>query len=255
LEVKRKHLWELAELKEGALFDEMDTDRKGWLSLNDFQNFMTQFYPNMNFAEIERAFRRVDEDNDDRVLFDEFVRTVRPVYCYRYYDHYIPTARDISSTKTYQPSHSPKPLRTSGKVTTSTKIQNLEKKAQRERTKDLVEQNISEQTGKKKTNDLYVSTSYGTQNCQTGEGISPSKVRSRGAMDPFNDYAYRGHYPDFQRNWQGVPSELEWGFGPQGMGMGTPFQNFKNPIMNKDWEYWKENPYINAAARRVEKSH
>ena len=36
----------------------------------------------------ERCFRRMDEDNDGRVLFDEFVRAVRPIYLYPSFTHY-----------------------------------------------------------------------------------------------------------------------------------------------------------------------
>ena len=251
LEELRKSVWELAELKEGALFDEMDVERKGWLSLQDFANFLKESYPNMGFADIERCFRRVDEDNDDRVLFDEFVRTLRPVYCYKYYENYIPKGRDISPTKIYQKVHEPAPLRKNPKQTTSDKINSVQHQAVRERTKNMVDVNRGP-GNPEKFDDLYVSTSFGPDR---NNQDSPTRIRSRGALDPYNDYAFRGYYPDHQRNWQGPPADMMGGFGQYGLGGGGSWSHMRDPLMNSGWEGWKENPYINAAAKRVEKSH
>lgn len=224
------------------MFDELDTEKKGFLTLGNFQSFVAQFKADVPFADIERAFRRIDEDNDDRILFDEFVRVIRPIYCYKYFDHYIPTGRDLSPSKIYQPTHSPAPLRHQGKQTTEKRIDDINKSNQREMTKNLVDKRNGQHM-----EGLRVE-------CGPEPGLKQSVVRTRGAMDPFNDYAWRGYYPDYNRNWQGPPQELTWGFGPHGLGMGAPFQNMRNPLMNKDWEYWKDNPYINAAAKRVERS-
>jgi Ca2+-binding EF-hand superfamily protein len=252
LEDLRKAVWELGDLKEGALFDQLDVERKGWLSLQDFSNFIGLTDPDMKFVDIERCFRRVDEDNDDRVLFDEFVRTIRPVYCYKYYEHYIPKGREMSPTKIYQKVHEPAPLRKGDKKTVGQKIVGIDKKAVRERTKAMVEVNRT-QGNSEKFQDLYVSTSSGPDR---NNQDSQTRIRSRGALDPFHDYAYRGFYPDYARGWenQGPPPEMMWGSG-MGCGDAGPWSHMRNPMMNGGWEYWKDAPSMNTAARRVEKSH
>jgi len=242
LESRRVKIWEISELREGALFDEIDTEHKGFLTLANFQTFVNQFNTDVPFADIERAFRRIDEDNDDRILFDEFVRVLRPMYCYKYFDHYIPQGKDISPSKVFQPTHSPAPLRHQEKQTTATRISEIEQANQRERTKNLADKRGA-------SLDLTVTTNLQAN----GSSLNESVVRTRGALDPFKDYAWRGYYPDYNRSWQGPPAELTWGFGPHGLGMGGPYQNHKQPLLNKDWSYWQENPYINAASRRVER--
>jgi len=98
-------------LKEGALFDELDKDTKGWLSLQDLFTFLQSYTEDASFQMAERCFRRIDEDNDDRVLYDEFLRAFRPMYSYKSFEHYIPQAKDISPSKIYQKTHEPAPLR------------------------------------------------------------------------------------------------------------------------------------------------
>ena len=86
----------LSSYTEGQLFDYVDRDVKGWISLTDIDMFMTANYSGSTYAKVERAFRRMDEDSDGRILFEEFLRAVRPVYLYPTYSDYYNVRRHSS---------------------------------------------------------------------------------------------------------------------------------------------------------------
>ena len=72
------------------MFDHVDKSRKGWLSFDDLLNFLKDVNgPNsINFPKLERAYRRIDEDKDRKLNYNEFLRAVRPIYLYPTYSHY-----------------------------------------------------------------------------------------------------------------------------------------------------------------------
>ena len=86
----------LSSYTESQLFDLVDRDRKGWISLSDLDYFMTYRFSGSTYARVERAFRRMDEDSDGRILFEEFLRAVRPVYLYPSYADYYNVRRNTS---------------------------------------------------------------------------------------------------------------------------------------------------------------
>lgn len=84
LEDSRRAL-HLSSYTESKLFDSVDRELKGWVSLADVDAFLKSRYAGTTYAKSERAFRRIDEDGDGRVVFEEFLRAVRPVYLYPTY--------------------------------------------------------------------------------------------------------------------------------------------------------------------------
>ena len=95
LEDSRKSL-HLSSYTESNLFDLIDRDLNGWVSLSDLEAFLKNRFAGSTFLKTERAFRRVDEDNDGRINFEEFLRAVRPVYLYPTYVEYYNTRRALS---------------------------------------------------------------------------------------------------------------------------------------------------------------
>lgn len=81
------------------MFDLLDRDLKGWISLSDLEAFMNARFAGATYAKAERAFRRMDEDCDGRVLFEEFLRAVRPVYLYPSYADYQNVRRNSSPSR------------------------------------------------------------------------------------------------------------------------------------------------------------
>ena len=86
----------LSSFTESKLFDLVDLERKGWLTLNDLDAFLKSRYAGSTYAKSERAFRRMDEDRDGKVVFEEFLRAVRPVYMYPTYAEYYNIRRTAS---------------------------------------------------------------------------------------------------------------------------------------------------------------
>ena len=95
LEDSRKSL-HLSSYTESTLFDLVDRDLNGWVSLADLEAFLKSRFAGSTFLKTERSFRRVDEDNDGRINFEEFLRAVRPVYLYPTYVDYYNTRRASS---------------------------------------------------------------------------------------------------------------------------------------------------------------
>lgn len=86
----------LSSFTESKLFDLVDTQLKGWITLNDLDTFLKSRYAGSTYAKSERSFRRMDEDKDGKVLFEEFLRAVRPVYMYPTYAEYYNIRRTSS---------------------------------------------------------------------------------------------------------------------------------------------------------------
>lgn len=82
---------------ESKMFDAVDQDLKGWVNLADLDAFLKSRYSGSTSSKSERAFRRMDEDNDGKILYEEFLRAVRPVYLYpTYQDLYY--VRDVNGS-------------------------------------------------------------------------------------------------------------------------------------------------------------
>jgi Ca2+-binding EF-hand superfamily protein len=195
LEKLRRAVWDTGDLKEGALFDHLDRDTKGWLSLQDFHDFLQAFSADgLNFQTAERCFRRIDEDNDDRVLFDEFLRAIRPMYTYRQMEHYIPDPKEMSPVRIYQKTHEPAPLRRRPKAD-KLKKKTLPSKAKTARDQDWEE--TKHLPSKKGTTTLnQTKTSY-DQIGEMGKPHAPVKTTERGELDP------RRHMPAGYQNMYG----------------------------------------------------
>jgi len=106
LEAKRRVLWDTPGLQERALFDLVDIDNNGSLTQEDLHQFLKPYAnETYNESKAERIWRRMDEDKDGCVIYDEFVRSLRPIYCYKNYSKSVPQQKEMSPTKIY---HKPK---------------------------------------------------------------------------------------------------------------------------------------------------
>lgn len=76
---RRLHLSSLTETK---LFDTIDRDRKGYITPTDLETWLTIRNASKSYTRYERAFRRMDLNNDGRITFEEFLQMVRPIYNY-----------------------------------------------------------------------------------------------------------------------------------------------------------------------------
>lgn len=72
----------LSSYTETRLFDLIDTDVKGWISLSDLEYFCTTRDRTTNYTRFERAYRRMDQNRDGRISFEEFLLMIRPTYSY-----------------------------------------------------------------------------------------------------------------------------------------------------------------------------
>jgi Ca2+-binding EF-hand superfamily protein len=61
-----------------SLFDSLDRARKGYLDAHDLLNFLSRYSATMTFAKAERVLRRIDQDFDGRINFQEFLEFCRP---------------------------------------------------------------------------------------------------------------------------------------------------------------------------------
>lgn len=76
--IRRKlHLSSLTETK---LFDSIDRDGKGYFSETDLLVWLKFRNAATNYSRYERAFRRMDLNNDGRINFEEFLQIIRPAY-------------------------------------------------------------------------------------------------------------------------------------------------------------------------------
>lgn len=272
LEKHRRAIFDISDLKEGKIFDEIDTDTKGWISVQDIFCFLQSYSQEADFQVAERAFRRIDEDNDDRILYDEFLRAIRPIYCYKNFEHYVSDPRDISPTKIMMYTHEPAPLRKTGgkkpsKVSTKKSLASLkESKSDWEERKNL--------PTKKGTTALeQTKQSYGKLALEKPH--SPTKIYEKnefGGQHWWNSAMmanYKGSYSDYGKH--GKETEAWGGQGMMGMSMygyggyGGPFgqgypQGYNHP--NSMWPYNTHNtfngsfadPYRQVSGNRVERS-
>jgi len=216
LEKHRRLIFDVTDLKEGKLFDEVDTDTKGWISVQDVHTFLKSYSPNVDFTVAERAFRRIDEDNDDRILYDEFLRSVRPIYTYANFEHYVPASgKEISPTKIMMYTHEPSPLRKglrSTRDTKSKKVSTLKTDPDWEERKNLPTK--KGQVALQQTKESY-------EKIGLEKPHSPTKIHDKNQFGGHNNHSwwfdnYRGSYSAY-----GQPSK-ETGhngqFGMSGMG-------------------------------------
>jgi Ca2+-binding EF-hand superfamily protein len=113
LEKKRRNLWGTPDLQEGVLFDLLDVNKHGNLTVEDFHNFLHPYLGKNRHKLVttERLFRRMDEDQDGKVSYDEFVRGLRPIYCYNYHTDVLPEHAKLSGPKVILKDKEPAPLR------------------------------------------------------------------------------------------------------------------------------------------------
>jgi Ca2+-binding EF-hand superfamily protein len=72
----------LSSYTETRLFDSIDSDTKGWIGLADLEYFCTSRDRATNYTRFERAYRRMDQNRDGRISFEEFLLMIRPTYSY-----------------------------------------------------------------------------------------------------------------------------------------------------------------------------
>lgn len=72
----------LSSLNETKLFDSIDRDGKGYVSSTDLEVWLRLRNAGTNYTRYERAFRRMDLNNDGRINFEEFLQMCRPVFNY-----------------------------------------------------------------------------------------------------------------------------------------------------------------------------
>lgn len=70
------------------LFDFLDRDRKGYLTIDDLDSFLEEFAPNrlrlgerrigLTTSKPERILKRMDRDRNETISFNEFCKGIRP---------------------------------------------------------------------------------------------------------------------------------------------------------------------------------
>lgn len=73
-----RRLLKSCNVNEAALFDYLDFDQKGWIGYDDIEYFIRSRHPNITTAKVERAWRRLEPDKEDRIGYRNFVQSVRP---------------------------------------------------------------------------------------------------------------------------------------------------------------------------------
>ena len=66
-------------INEAAVFDYLDFDQKGFLMYDDIEYFIRSRHPNITTAKVERSWRRLEPDNEDRIGYRRFMQAIRPV--------------------------------------------------------------------------------------------------------------------------------------------------------------------------------
>lgn len=204
LEEHRIKLWDTPECQEGALFDLLDIEKKGYLTLEDMHNFLKPYTGGSQaMPQSERAFRRMCEDRDNQVSYETFNRAIRPIYGYRPDKDYAPKQKNLTQPKKYQKPAEPKPLRSNRSK--SNNVQKAKRKLQVEVSKIA---NIEERDGcmsptaqeKKRMEDPY-------GNYQTTAGRTDSPLRTRALV---NDYTLHNDHP-LNQPWGWNPWMAGWG--------------------------------------------
>jgi Ca2+-binding EF-hand superfamily protein len=144
IEGARAQLWHCEAFNAETLFKLLDRENKGWLSLQDVHKVLNEFYPEIDWSGTERAFRRLDEDADRKISMKEFLRTMRPIYCYRAYEHYVPQLREVSPAKLYYKAKEPRPMASLKKDLTKSQVASLSSKAQKDRSEVILETQVME---------------------------------------------------------------------------------------------------------------
>jgi Ca2+-binding EF-hand superfamily protein len=103
LEARRRALWDTPTLKERTLFDlvfDANDSTVSWQGIHEF----LQPYAGKNYkpAMAERIWRRMDENLNGFIHYDEFVRALRPIYCYKSYGKSVTLQKEMSPTKIYK---------------------------------------------------------------------------------------------------------------------------------------------------------
>jgi Ca2+-binding EF-hand superfamily protein len=87
LEVCRAKLY-LSSQAESCLFDKIDASGRGLINIQDFDAYVRSHNPKTSFVDSERAFRRLDLDQDGTIIFEEFILALRNNYIHSTYSDY-----------------------------------------------------------------------------------------------------------------------------------------------------------------------
>jgi len=70
--------------------------------VEDIHQFLKPYDKEYNINKTERCFRKIDTDGDDCIVYQEFIRAIRPIYCYKNYSSSLPQKKEMSPTKIYR---------------------------------------------------------------------------------------------------------------------------------------------------------
>jgi Ca2+-binding EF-hand superfamily protein len=87
LEVCRAKLY-LSSQAESCLFDKIDASGRGLINIQDFDAYVKSQNPKTSLVDSERAFRRLDLDQDGTIIFEEFILALRHNYILSTYSDY-----------------------------------------------------------------------------------------------------------------------------------------------------------------------
>jgi len=93
---------------EASLFDYLDYDSKGFLVFAGVENFIRSKHRSLITTKVERAWRRLQPDNEGRVHYRKFLKAIRPTYFYESYTSHYLSNRSMSPNKKGKKSHRPK---------------------------------------------------------------------------------------------------------------------------------------------------
>jgi Ca2+-binding EF-hand superfamily protein len=102
LEQSRRALWDTPHMSEKGLWEMLDVDKNGSITPEDFHQFLAPYVgDSYTTAQSQRIWNRMDNNKNADVDYEEFLRSIRPIYCYKQYDKTVPAPRDISPTRVY----------------------------------------------------------------------------------------------------------------------------------------------------------
>jgi Ca2+-binding EF-hand superfamily protein len=79
LESLRERVGHTTEVQQQTLFDQIDSSKKGYFDLWDIHNFLVEFGALDDIDQSEICFNKLDEVQDRRIEFSEFMRSLNPV--------------------------------------------------------------------------------------------------------------------------------------------------------------------------------